>query len=561
MDPRTSAQDVMRCDLCQTAVVQMHCDTCLINLCKACVGEHTMSDEASKKHEIVQFKHRKSTPPYPRCTSHDKEQCEMYCNLCNVPLCTACIASGSHTAHKISQILTLYDAKKKEIEGENEEMETSIYPIYQDIVSDVQNRMTQLEKEYGDLSTVITKHGEDWHRIIDKIVQNLKAEVDTMKSRHYDIFKKHLAEINLRISEIKEEIQASFKILESNNISQLLQFNGKIKEFKKFPHKLEVLSPHFTPMQCQEEEFLKQFGNLSTLSFSSEEHGYNIKKEQKSPVIIIPKVKQLLKKSETVSTIDTEYSLLFGVTLLSEEEIWTRGYVNTMKLYSISQGSLLKSVRTKSENIPDDITVTSHGHLVYTDPTDRSVNVVMDGKIETVIKLQNWIPRGVCSTSSGDLLVVMNSDDKKQAKVVRYSGSKEKQTIQFDDQGRPLYSLEDNKYISENKNLDICVADLGANAVVVVNHAGKLRFRYTGHTPAPKTKLFHPRGITTDSQSHILTTDYDKDCVHIIDHTGQFLAFIDCELRCPWGLCTDTNDNLFVAQVFNKQVKKLKYLQ
>jgi hypothetical protein len=27
------------------------------------------------------------------------------------------------------------------------------------------------------------------------------------------------------------------------------------------------------------------------------------------------------------------------------------------------------------------------------------------------------------------------------------------------------------------------------------------------------------------------------------------------------GLCIDTNDNLFVAQLRNKQVKKIKYLQ
>ncbi|XP_062589160.1 ras-related protein Rab-11B-like [Saccostrea cucullata] len=73
MDPRTSAQDVMRCDLCETAVVQIHCDTCLVNLCKTCLGEHLVSDE-SKKHEIVPFKLRKSAPQYPECTSHIKER-------------------------------------------------------------------------------------------------------------------------------------------------------------------------------------------------------------------------------------------------------------------------------------------------------------------------------------------------------------------------------------------------------------------------------------------------------------------------------------------------------
>jgi hypothetical protein len=149
--------------------------------------------------------------------------------------------------------------------------------------------------------------------------------------------------------------------------------------------------------------------------------------------------------------------------------------------------------------------------------------------------------------------------DETQSKVVRYSGSTEKQTIQFDDQGRHLYSsVYDTKDISENRNLDICVADCGASAVVVVNQAGKLRFRYT---PAAQNQQCSPRGITTDSQSHIITSDYNNQCVHIIDQDGQFLCYIDCGLSDPWGLCVDIHDNLFVAQYLKKQVKKIKYPQ
>lgn len=107
--------------------------------------------------------------------------------------------------------------------------------------------------------------------------------------------------------------------------------------------------------------------------------------------------------------------------------------------------------------------MTKDGDLVYIDYNDCSVNIVKNTHIESVIKLREWIPRGVCSAFSGDLLVVVQSaDDDKQSKVLRYSGSEEKQSTQFNDKKAPPYSSGgDNKYISENKNKDICVSDQG----------------------------------------------------------------------------------------------------
>lgn len=130
---------------------------------------------------------------------------------------------------------------------------------------------------------------------------------------------------------------------------------------------------------------------------------------------------------------------------------------------------------------------------------------------------------------------MVSDEDKQTTKIVRYSGSTVKQSIQFNDKGQPLYSSGDsNKHVIENKKLDICIADNESSAVVVVNKDGEFRFTYTG--PPSSTKgSFDPFGISTDSQGRILTANRNDDCIHIINQDGQFLRYIDnCYLYTPW---------------------------
>ena len=305
---------------------------------------------------------------------------------------------------------------------------------------------------------------------------------------------------------------------------------------------------------------------MSKLAIKTEEHHEHGSPTKTSGTESSPLARPLIDEPLILTNISTVYgdkNRLCSVSCLSDNEYWTRGWDNTLRLYNL-RGNLLKSVQTRSGNAPWDITVTKNQDLVYTDYMDRSINIVKDTQIQPLITLWEWMPLYLCSTSSGDLLVTMVNYDRKESKVVRYSGSTEIQSIQWDDQGNALYSSNfSSKHLSENKNLDICVSDWTASAVVVVSEAGRLRFRYTGPHPSTTTTTetpFQPYGITTDSQGRILIADCDNHRIHILEQDGLLLRYIhNIGLQYPKDLCVDSLDNLFVAECISGNVKKIQY--
>ncbi|XP_055999140.1 uncharacterized protein LOC130047765 [Ostrea edulis] len=557
MHPRRSAQEVLLCDLCETVPLQSHCELCNINLCVNCAGKHV--SDSSKRHKVVPFLHRKSTPNYPKCPDHADKHCEIYCEKCGVPVCSTCVTSGKHKGHDISDILEKLGSKTESLQRDLEELETRIYPRYEEMGSNVETEKTELETKYGKLTTEADQQGEILHQEITAIVNQRKSAIAEMKTKHLDALNKNTKEITQKMAELKQIMSDLKSILKSNDVSLTSAYKSRNSQFRTLPPKVRVTLPSFSPQKINKDQLNEMFGSLPPLSINTE-HGDTMKSAE---AVSSPPVKPLLDEPRLTATIDTGYSRfldsLYSVSCLSEDQVWTCGTNDTMKLLNL-QSKLLTSIQTKSGNTPEDIAVTRDGDLVYTDYWNNTVNLIKNKQIQTVITLQGWRPGYVCCTAGNDLLVTMISDDETQSKVVRYSGSTEKQSIQFDDQGRPLYSSDNNtKYLSENKNLDICVADFTARAVVVVNQSGKLRFRYTGH-PSNTEQSFHPYGITTDSQSHILTADYHNHRIHILDQDGQFLRYIHCDVVYPFGLCVDIRDNLFVAELYTAKVKKIQYL-
>ncbi|XP_078340878.1 uncharacterized protein LOC111110618 [Crassostrea virginica] len=550
MNPDYIPLDVARCDLCKTAIAQSYCDFCHVNLCKPCIGDHISNEY--ENHKIVPILKRKSTLIYPKCETHQKENCKYRCKDCNIIVCSDCTVSPQHKGHEYFKLAEIFTKSKESIQRDRQELENQISPTYKEIANELEMQIGSLDGEYKKLTIEMSKQREEIHKEVDNAINQLEKEIGEIKVKHHSLLKKRLDEIKQLQSLVQKTLLALNEMKESNEVSPTIHYSSKNEEFRKLPPKVYVSIPKFIPKQIEREALGNLIGKITPLSTILEERIFKAKTPNTS-------IRELLDGPEVLNTINTGHERLLRVTCLNEEQIWTSGQTADIKCFNI-QGVLQKTIQTKSGEYPDDIALDRDGALLYSDGTTKTVYKIKNDQTETIITLQGWVPAKLSVTSSGDLLVTMLSDDKTQSKVVRYSGSTVAQTIQFDDEDQPLYSGNYYiKYISENRNLDICVADNEAGAIVVVNQVGKLRFRYTGHPSPTKNKAIVPYGITTDSQSRILASDWNNHCIHILDTDGQFLRYIHCGLESPYGLCVDSNDSLFVCEYKSGNVKKIRY--
>ncbi|XP_056006867.1 tripartite motif-containing protein 45-like [Ostrea edulis] len=403
LHPRRSAQDVLLCDSCKIAPLQSHCERCNIHLCTNCVGKHLL--DSSRKHRVVPFIEKSSSPNYPKCPKHADKHCEFYCEKCDVPVCSTCVLSDKHRGHKISDVLKKLGSKTHGLQKDLEELEAKIYSRYEEMASDVQTEKAELETNYRKLTTDADQQGEVLHREITAIVNQRKSDIAEMKNKHMAALDQNTDEITHSIIELKQAILNLKAISESKDISLISTYKSRNNEFRRLPPKVRVTLPSFSPQKISKDQLNEIFGSLSSLSITKE-----LDNTMKSPESVSSPVKTLLDKPRITATIDAGYTQLLSVNCLSEDQVWTYGYDKITKLLNL-RCTILTSIQTESRYQPRDIAATRDGYLVYTDPEIKTVNLVKNNQIQTVITLQGWKPRYMCSTASDDLLVIMISDD------------------------------------------------------------------------------------------------------------------------------------------------------
>lgn len=548
------AQDPVRCSLCPEVVV-IHCGSCQVNLCAQCLSTH-IDRNKSLKHEIVPYTSQLVKPEaeLQKCQDHPKQQCDLFCQDCSVPICSRCL-TGNHKRHGAVDLEEICETTRSTVKEDLEELR-KFRKEYEKVVGESKEELAKYIEESDKERDSLRELGKQWHQMIDKVIDKVGKDMDEIIQSDTKCLQDNTEEIQSALQDVKDSIKANEDILQDDRFTRLLSYASKNDAFRIIPSRPAIKTAKIVPVNVKEGDIIPKLIHFQR-SIRTKLPGYSLNRTGDVSSI---STKSLLPEPELIATVKTNCKQLKGICHNEDDRVWIYGTDEILREVDIT-GTVQNCITAISKNSQKDIAKNKMGEIVYSHLSDECVNIVREGKISKLLDLSGWIPFGVTFNADDDLMVCMRREDYQESKVGIFSQGKLKKEIQFDETGKPLFSASrNNMYIKENANRDICVSDWNACAVIVLKSSGELRFRYTGNL-SRSFKQFYPHGIVTDNYCRILVVDRKNDCLHVIDRNGKFLTYITCSLQDPYVLSMDPDENVWVGEYDTGCVKVIRYLE
>lgn len=548
------AQDPVRCSLCPEVVV-IHCGSCQVNLCAQCLSTH-IDRNKSLKHEIVPYTSQLVKPEaeIEKCQDHPKQQCDLFCQDCSVPICSRCL-TGNHKRHGAVDLEEICETTRSTVKEDLEELR-KFRKEYEKVVGESKEELAKYTEESDKERDSLKELGKQWHQMIDKVIDKVGKDMDEIIQSDTKCLQDNTEEIQSALQDVKDSIKANEDILQDDRFTRLLSYASKNDAFRIIPSRPAIKTAKIVPVNVKEGDIIPKLIHFQR-SIRTKLPGYSLNRTGDVSSI---STKSLLPEPELIATVKTNCKQLKGICHNEDDRVWVYGTDEILREVDIT-GTVQNCITAISKNSQKDIAKNKMGEIVFSHLSDECVNIVREGKISKLLDLSGWIPFGVTFNADDDLMVCMRREDYQESKVGIFSQGKLKKEIQFDETGKPLFSASrNNMYIKENANRDICVSDWNACAVIVLKSSGELRFRYTGNL-SRSFKQFYPHGIVTDNYCRILVVDRKNDCLHVIDRNGKFLTYITCSLQDPYVLSMDPDENVWVGEYDTGCVKVIKYLE
>ncbi|CAG2213754.1 TRIM2_3 [Mytilus edulis] len=225
-----SDQVYEKCNVCETIAADNHCNTCLFNLCRDCVHDHSknrLSKREKYEHDIVPFTQKKAMVRSPVCQKHKFMRCIRLCNQCKIPVCKECGLTGDHQSHKTLNLSSYINDRYHEINKHNDNLESTVIPEFKQNIPRIENAISDTTTAFDELNKSIQKHRENCHRKIDDIFDRYQNEADDSRTEDISALHSYLSNDNACLKQSCVILQRNKDILNSADINDVINYRHK----------------------------------------------------------------------------------------------------------------------------------------------------------------------------------------------------------------------------------------------------------------------------------------------------------------------------------------------
>ncbi|XP_071178704.1 repetitive organellar protein-like [Mytilus edulis] len=524
------------------------CYICDEGLCSSCSGHH-LRYKLSRDHKTIDIK---SYNPSVRtikteCDKHGR-QLNWYCPRHLMPCCDECIINSHSKCMEIKSLASVVE--KTKIEKSKESVEKDINSVLQLLGKIVNNKSRNI------------KRGKQEYESIKEFIVKIRNEID-----------KHLIHLEKKICNEADTILNEEKSKATDLIAEI---EGKQKNLKKMQDQLHTVIPHASKLQsflgihqieqqvhqCQRyiddldkddrakeftikmkennevEKIIKKLGSLGELTVVKTDMDLNTETSVRREA----QVESQEQSNINNMTINIENKIQINIREISDMICLMDGrliiveWVDNVNLLT-PDGKLLKQLPIRGEAF--NVTQINQDTIAVTYPYEKAIKIFnMENETVTRIITLDKVCWGL--SSSDDSLVVGLIDD--EIRIIDLEGNKLK-SIQVKSES-PLWNLV-------HCNDRVIYSDYGGKAVYCVDQSGKQIWQY-------KQDLSGPYGLCTDTYGNIFVADQESQRIIIISKDGkESKVLLSDGLENPRCICLKQNESSgFICDYSGKELTK-----
>lgn len=229
--------DNPRCD----GPARLYCVPCSEKICTGCTGLH-MLKKSNKGHNVVDYKEKTQHGDILYCKTHDQEKCELYCEQCEIPVCSKCLSGKSHKGHDYTETSALFDLKRTCVIKERDSIKNHIQ-LLKEQMEVMDTKLKESEQKYNNLVSEVGVRKEEMLKAVERAANNQLQKIDDLKTLDIIQIQAQKKELEQQIAKANAVLESREGLLNGHSPSELFSYESKASDLKDFP-KMIVLEEH-----------------------------------------------------------------------------------------------------------------------------------------------------------------------------------------------------------------------------------------------------------------------------------------------------------------------------